>query len=217
MVLSIRTIPFVLIGTMINSLLTMGLLEWVPQMLERTHGLSPKEFGGKLGLAMSVGSIIGHIIGGPLADWQAKRDARWHLWQPAILALIGVGILIIAYTGSANLAIPLFGVVMMLGGLFAAPMIYMMTTLAPVSARATSTAIALFGVNIVGLGLGPWVIGRISDLYAPAYGVESLRMAMLTALVLAIPVALCFFLGSRHYRDDLAAARIRLTAEGGSH
>ncbi len=106
---------------------------------------------------------------------------------------------------------------MMLGGLFAAPMIYMMTTLAPVSARATSTAIALFGVNIVGLGLGPWVIGRISDLFAPAYGVESLRMAMLTALVLAIPVALCFLLASRHYRDDLAKARIRLTAEGGTH
>jgi predicted MFS family arabinose efflux permease len=214
--LSIKTLPFMLVATMINSLLTMGLLEWVPQMLERTHGLSPKEFGGSLGLAMSVGSIIGHIVGGPLADWQAKRDARWHLWQPAVLALIAAGILIIAYTGSANLAIPLFGVVMMLGGLFAAPMIYMMTSLAPVTARATSAAIALFGINIIGLGLGPWIIGGISDLYAPAYGVESLRMAMLTALVLAIPVAICFFLASRHYRDDLAAARTRLTSEGGN-
>lgn len=215
--LSIKTLPFMIIATMINSLLTMGLLEWVPQMLERTHGLSPKQFGASLGLAMSVGSIIGHIVGGPLADWQAKRDARWHLWQPAILALVAAGVLVIAYTGSSILAIPLFGVVMMLGGLFAAPMIYMMTSLAPVTARATSAAIVLFGVNIIGLGLGPWLIGGISDLYEPAYGVESLRMAMLTALVLAVPVALSFYLASRHYLGDLAAARSRLQAEGGDH
>ena len=36
--------------------------------------------------------------------------------------------------------------------------------------RALASAIVLFAVNIVGLGLGPWLIGISNDLLAPTYG-----------------------------------------------
>ena len=211
--LSIRTIPLMLAAAMINSLVAMGLMDWVPQFIERSHGLHPADFGAKLGFYLSTGSLLGHLVGGPIADFQARRDPRWHLWQPAILVLVGAGVAAIAYTGPAEWIFPLAGLQLFLGGMFAAPMIYMLTTLAPVWARAMSAALAMVTINLVGLGLGPWLIGEISSALRPGYGEESLRMAMLSALLLAIPVAIFFFLASRHYRSDMEAARHRLAGE----
>lgn len=211
--LSIRTIPLMLAAATLSALLTMGLSDWVPQFMERSHGLAPADFGAKLGLAMALGSILGHIIGGPIADLQSRHDARWHLWQPAVTCIVGASIGVFAYTGPTGWIYPLVGLQFMLSGLFAAPMVYIMTTLAPVWARATSAALAMFSINLVGLGLGPWFIGILSDLLRPAFGEESLRMAMLSALGLAVPVAILFLLASRHYRADLEAARLRLAGE----
>ncbi len=210
---SIRTLPWMFAAAMVNSLLVMGLIDWVPQMLERAHGIPAKEIGLKIGGAMGIGSVLGHIAGGPLADWQAKRDIRWHLWTPIFTTLASAILAAIAYNGPAGWVYPIAGLQMFLGGLFAAPMIYMATTLAPVWARATAAAVIMFLINLVGLGLGPWLIGEISDMLVPFYGTGSLKMAMQFSLLLAIPVALCHFVASRHYRADLAAAR-QLLNEG---
>ena len=116
----------------------------------------------------------------------------------------------IALTGPADLAFPLLGLQVMLTGLSAAPMITICTSLAPVWARATSAACLMFIINLVGLGLGPVAIGALSDLLRPAYGDESLRIALLGALGFAIPAAALFFLASRRYRRDIADAETRL-------
>ena len=42
-----------------------------------------------------------------------------------------------------------------------------------------AAAILLFIINIIGLGLGPTVVGMLADLLAPRFGVESLRYALL--------------------------------------
>lgn len=211
--LSIRTIPFMLAAATLNSLLAMGLTDWLPQLLERSHGLKPVDFGVRLGIALSLGSIIGHIVGGPIADWQGRHEPRWLLWQPGLLALVGAGVAALAYTGPVHWVFPLVGLQLLLSGMFAAPMIFMLTTLAPVWARATSAALAMFIINLVGLGMGPWLIGAVSDALRPTFGEESLRMAMLSCLLLVIPVSLLFLAASRHYRHDLVVAAARLKGE----
>ena len=55
--------------------------------------------------------------------------------------------------------------------------------------RATAAAINLFILNIIGLGLGPFTVGYISDQLAPTRGVDSLRyglLAMVGVMVWAI-------------------------------
>ena len=73
--------------------------------------------------------------------------------------------------------------------------------------RALASAILLFVLNIIGLGLGPWSVGVLSDLLNPSLGAESLRYALLYV----VPVAsffsgLCFFGASRTLRADLDRA-----------
>ena len=43
--------------------------------------------------------------------------------------------------------------------------------------RATASAILLFILNLIGLGLGPQAVGVLSDLLFPTYGTQSIRYA----------------------------------------
>ena len=73
--------------------------------------------------------------------------------------------------------------------------------------RALASAILLFVLNIIGLGLGPWSVGMLSDLLNPSLGVESLRYALLSVVPIASLLSgLCFFAASRTLREDLARA-----------
>ena len=55
-----------------------------------------------------------------------------------------------------------------------------------------AAAINLFILNIIGLGLGPFTVGLVSDLMADSAGVDSLRYGLLAM----IPVGLW---GALHY------------------
>jgi hypothetical protein len=73
--------------------------------------------------------------------------------------------------------------------------------------RATASAILFLIINIIGLGLGPFGIGYLSDILAPSMGVESLRYAMLILLpTVNVWSAIHFFLASRTLREDLKMA-----------
>jgi hypothetical protein len=73
--------------------------------------------------------------------------------------------------------------------------------------RATASAILFLVINIIGLGLGPFGIGYLSDMLAPSMGVESLRYAMLILLpTVNVWSAIHFYLASRTLREDLKMA-----------
>ena len=206
----IRTLPLLMAACTIQALIGMGMINWVPAFFARSHGMGPAEVGARLGAALAIGSLLGHLSGGPLADLLGRRDIRWHLWLPALASFGSAVAAAIALTGSPALAFPLLGLQVMLTGLSASPMITICTTIAPVWARATSAACLMFIINLLGLGLGPVAIGKLSDLLRPAYGEESLRIALLVALVFFIPAAILFALASRRYRQDFADAEARL-------
>ena len=45
--------------------------------------------------------------------------------------------------------------------------------------RALASAILLFIINLIGLGLGPFFVGVLSDALKPSFGVDSVRYALL--------------------------------------
>lgn len=70
-------------------------------------------------------------------------------------------------------------------------------SLVPPHMRARATAILLFFLNLIGLGLGPWLIGELSDLLAPAYGELSLRWALVAAMLAYPAGAYCYWRASQ--------------------
>jgi hypothetical protein len=86
------------------------------------------------------------------------------------------------------------------------PVLAAIQQLVPAEMRATTGASFMFINNLVGLGLGTFGIGALSDVLAAHYGSGSLRMAILWGTTLYLVAAGLYFLASRHIRRDWFAA-----------
>ena len=205
-ILRIKTIPLLIGAASINALLTLGLVSWAPAFMERTHGMAARDAGLQMGGALFLGSVIGHTVGGPLADWLGRRDLRWYIWIMVFSGLFATVIPFILLSGPAHLVFPLFGLNMLIGGLSAAPLMAVIAGLAPAHSRSVAVAMLMVAINVVGLGGGPLFVGWLSDMLRPAYGDDSLGMAMRWVLVVGGPSFVLSWLASRACLADFAKA-----------
>jgi MFS family permease len=82
------------------------------------------------------------------------------------------------------------------------PTFAMVQTLAPPESRTTAAATLLFLGNTVGLGLGPVLIGALSDALAPFASQDSLRFALLAVAPLCLLAAHQYGRAARHIGGD---------------
>jgi MFS family permease len=73
--------------------------------------------------------------------------------------------------------------------------------LVPQPMRATASASFLLINNLIGLGVGPLLIGRISDALKTTYGPESLRYAAVGCCAFYLVAALLALLSARRLRE----------------
>jgi MFS family permease len=184
----------------------MGLVSWTPAYMERSFGMSAREAGLGMGGALFLGSVIGHSIGGPIADFLGRRDVRWYIWIQVVSALGATAIAFVMLNGPGTSVFPLLGLNMLVGGLSAAPLMAVISGLAPVHARSVAVAVLMVTINVVGLGGGPLFVGWLSDMLAPTYGPESLGMAMRAVLLVGVPAAILAFWASMICRKDFGVA-----------
>ena len=151
--------------------------------------------------------MIGTYLGGYLGDRFGREDKRWYMGIPGFATFLGVPFGFIFYTTSDPflaiiLAIPGY----ILGPMYLAPTFAITQTLVTPAMRSLASAILLFVLNIIGLGLGPVFAGFLSDTLKPEYGEESIRYSLLF-LVIAGNVwsTLHYYLASKTLREDLTA------------
>jgi hypothetical protein len=87
---------------------------------------------------------------------------------------------------------------------FAGPSFALMQRLVTDDTRATTLAIVMLFANLIGMGVGPQLVGILSDVLRPALGNESLRYAMLTMSAVALWAAYHFARAGRTVKDDLS-------------
>ena len=73
-----------------------------------------------------------------------------------------------------------------MGGVYIGVNFAILQSLAPVEMRAVMASINLFVLNIIGIGLGAFSVGLISDLMSPITGVDSLRYGLMFTLLLML-------------------------------
>jgi len=74
--------------------------------------------------------------------------------------------------------------------------------LVPRPMRATASASFLLINNLIGLGVGPLLMGRLSDLFKASYGVDSLRYAAIACLGFYIIAAILALLAVKPLRKS---------------
>jgi hypothetical protein len=68
--------------------------------------------------------------------------------------------------------------------------------------RATASASFLLINNLIGLGVGPVLIGAMSEIYKARFGSEALRYAAVSVVGFYIVAALIMLLAVRRLRTD---------------
>lgn len=195
-----------------------GTTTWYPTYLHRVHGLDLKPLGLSYALAGPVASVVGALVSGRFADRLSRRDLRFSMWIPAagsILALPFTLAFILWPAGPkleiAGWLLPQAMLFMVPGsflmGFWSGPSLSMVLSIAKPQMRAMASALTTGSYNLVGMGLGPLLVGYLSDRLEPRYGVDSIRYALLVVCAAHLLGMLHNFLAVSPLRDDVAAGR----------
>ena len=191
-----------------NAFAVYSMNSWTASFFIRSYGLTSGEIGTWLALILGLGGALGLLAGGFLAQRLAVKDARWYNWLPGWAAIITAPFAFgTFYAENVTWSLLLFVIPGFLATAYLGNTLAMVHGLVGLRMRALASAILFFVLNLIGLGLGPFTIGLLSDYLEPTVGLESLRHAMLYVIpVASLWSAFHFFMSARHLREDLAAA-----------
>ena len=185
-----------------------GLGIWSPSFLVRVHGMSLVDAGLWLGLIGVFGGTLGAVTGGLLVDRLAPKDPRWQLRVPVIGLLIALPTQLafvlwpethrIGGPEGLPFALVFMGIAAIFASFWIAPSYAAIQNLVPAHWRTHASALMLLAINLLGLGLGPLVVGMLSDYFAHT-GVHSIRWALVVVLSTCIFGAWCYWRGSGPY------------------
>jgi MFS transporter, Spinster family, sphingosine-1-phosphate transporter len=205
--LSNKTMLHLAMGGALTSFVGYGLGQWMPAFFMRVHAMGIAETATYFGLVLGVASAIGTVLGGTIADKLASRDRRNYAWLPAGGVLIAFPFYVVAMLNdNPYIAIAILVAPSLLNSLWLGPAFGTIQNLAPMRMRALASAVMLFVLNIIGLGLGPFLVGVLSDLLSGTFGQDSLRYAILIATFAYFWAGAHFLLAGRTIRQDLDAA-----------
>ena len=194
----IRPFRYAALACGFHALTLYGHGHWAPPYLGRVHALPLPEIAFWLALLAVLPGALGIWIGGLLADRLARRsDANRLLVAAGSLALMIPFEIAYALAPDFSVALAMSAIVHFLGGMYLAPTIAFAHGQVEARRRASASALLLLGLNLIGLGLGPMLVGLLSDAaIAKGMGSEGLRYALLAVLPSQL-IALARFLRAR--------------------
>ena len=184
-----------------SSLCGYGLALWTPSVLMRSFGLDLLPTGNFLASILLIGGCAGVFAGGWLADRLGGLDRGWYAKLPAIAWLITVPAWAFGlFAPNLWIAWPLLLVGNALNILWLGPVTTAVQHLVPRPMRATASASFLLINNLVGLGVGPLLMGRLSDALKATYGVDALRNAAVACTAFYLLAAILMLIAVKHLR-----------------
>ena len=195
-----------LAGSTIASAAGFGVNLFLLTYFVRRYDFSLAEAGLITGLIASLPAVLGVVGSGWLTDRLARRDARAYATVPGLCMLLTTPLYILAVTReSAGAAIALLALVTLIQYNYLGPSQGVFQNLMHPRMRATSTAVIGIFYSLIGAGLGPWLVGGLSDHFAAAHGPAiGLMIALALTALLYLWAALHFFLAARRIREELA-------------
>ena len=178
-----------------------GVGAWLPEFFIRMHGWTPRQAGPYLGLTAMILGPIGLFSAGSIADYLTARgrsDAKMRvgLWSAVAWFPFGIAVPLMPTGELAFLAyIPAFFLSAWSWGVAPASLQEIM----PNQIRGQASALYLFILNFIGLGLGPWMLGVVTD--SVFKDENQIHLSLLSVTVVAhLVAAFLLWRGLPHYR-----------------
>jgi predicted MFS family arabinose efflux permease len=191
-----RTLLWLCIGAAMQLIVVSAVWSWLPSYLNRFYGLAPEQGAKQAALVVLVGAL-GSFVWGIVVDRLSLQRARNKLPALAVLCLITLCVLMLAFAGMQPGA-DQFKLIL-LGGFF------MTATVGVVSGvvidvihpgvRSTGSAVLSLFQNLLGLAIGPFLVGALSDQWG-------LQVALSVVPLFSILAAVFFLIAARSYETD---------------
>ncbi|MBU2881856.1 MFS transporter [Psychrosphaera sp. B3R10] len=194
---------YCIIGFTVFAVFGQGSGQWTMSYLIRHFELDLAQAGGSLGFVMGVSGVLGMLFGGLISNFIGKVNVKWYIYFPILVIILLIPITVAIYISSSlSLVYWMLGVSGTLVGLMTPPIFALVFGISGVTNKALGIAILGMLATLVGGGLGPMIIGGISDVLSNYYGDDALRLALLTS-VLFLPLSILFFyLASRTLEQE---------------
>ena len=160
----------------------------------RNYDVSLTKVGLYLGSGFLVAGIPGPIIGGVIVDRLVKKNQNWYIWFVVIaiifcITLYSFSLTAVAFSAFISLFVVGYFCFMMPQG---AALAIIQNSVSS-GERALAFGFVLLFTNIVGMAMGPFVIGLISDNLATDYGARSMNYAVVSFCIVAGLTACIFY------------------------
>ena len=195
---------FMAFGAACSSVYGYGAAFWLPSFFQRSLGMEGGERAVYMAGIAFIGGTIGIWLGGWLADKLGRgvRRAAYPL-VPAVGFIIAVPLFFLAMNVEDKaLAFALFLIPQALSLAWLGPVVTAVQHLVPSHMRSTASASFLLINNLVGLGLGIYLLGAVSEYLTPRFAEEALRYSLYVGQSFYGLAAILLFLATRSLRRD---------------
>jgi sugar phosphate permease len=183
------------LGFGISAMMGAVLGAWGPAFLQRSHGIPLREVGIVIGPAVGIGGLAGTLVSGAVTDRLVRT--RGTLSAMLLLPLVALPLatpFMAGFVFAPTLLVTMLCAAAMNFLLSCAfvPCINFAVARAGAGDRALVSTVMLAASGLIGGGLGPFIVGAVSDGLSPQWGAEGLRYAL--SAMLASPLLATAFL-----------------------
>ena len=204
-----RSFRHMALAAALHAFVGYGVGQFMASFLIRVHGMGSGEAATWLAPVAAIGGGLGTFYGGYLCDKYGKHDARWYVWLPAGAIVISLPFALFTYLYPWHVpAMIVYLIPVALGSMYLGPMLAMTHGMVSLRMRAVASSVLFFVLNLIGLGMGPFVTGLISDTIGKSLGDAGtgLRYALCVVALANLWCAAHYFYAAKFLRDDLARA-----------
>ena len=162
--LSKPSVRHLLAGCALAAISMNGIGQFFGQFIVRNYHVGFAEAGRILSFVAGGSMPCGMLLGGFGVDWAARYDKRWYAWGPSLTLVLASPAFILGFnqpTALSAAAALIIGHVMLF--VYWTPTLALAQNMVGASMRASSTFVFNFILGLVGIGLGPTLVGILSD------------------------------------------------------
>ncbi|HVS15443.1 MAG TPA: MFS transporter [Thermoanaerobaculia bacterium] len=190
---------------------------WVPPYFIRQHGISAGTAGLILGSLAALGGWMGVTFGGILSDRLKEKTPHGRMLVGLLAAGLAVpAAFVVVYASNLTLAYAGAFVFNAVSSMWVGPGATTPNDLVLPRMRGAASAFYLLMVTFIGLALGPFTIGQLSDLFVRggASSADALRSAMVASLLIFVVTAVALLAASRYVGAEESSRVERARAAG---
>jgi len=223
-----------LLGAGIAAVAMNSIGQFLGQFLARNYHMGLAQVGPLVALIAGGSMASGLLLGGFGMDWAARKDRRWYVWGPALGLILCTPLFLLGFN-QPNIAV---AVVVLIAAhvcmfVYYAPSLALAQNMVGADMRASSAFLVSVMLGLVGIGIGPTLVGWLSDHFAtrtftlgvfkavcpggaaPAgsapdlvaacrdASATGLRSALMVMTLLCLWAAVHYLIAARHLRADL--------------